>query len=257
MSLCEQAWVLYGKRFTLKLMMFAALACLAIVTSAPAIAATVISTPAGLNPGDTFRIVFCTTDRFPSYSQYLSHYDALVTAQADGATYDGQLISWQVIGSTGYVQAIADPPSPEVFPVSATTHIGVNPSLAGLFRVDGVKVTTGDGPTGLWSGGLLEPINRDIYGTEQMGLVFTGTATNGSAYGFQEGLGNFAPIIGAVQNTAATWVNGETGDYQYNQNRFYGISEVLTVPALVPEPTSALLLALGALTVIGAARQKR
>jgi hypothetical protein len=225
------------------LRVLATLACLVAATISPSTAAPILTTPAGLSPGDTFRFVFVTGGTTQAFGTNHAFYDNFVNAQAEGATYDGNLITWKVIGSTGITS------TPVVAPaIAATTHIGVNPGIAGLFRVDGVKVTTGDGPTGLWSGSLLAPIQLDINGIERFGEVYTGTEPNGIHANSNE-LTAGAPLIGNISETSSLWVYVNSGRFAFNFRPLYGISEVLTVP--VPEPTSLiLLLSAGGLMVL-------
>lgn len=210
-----------------------ALACMVFATVSHAVAAPILTTPLGLAPGDTFRFVFVTGGTTQAWGTSHAFYDDFVNAQAEGATYDGSLITWKVIGSTGITS------SPVAPAIDATTHIGVNPGIAGLFRVDGVMVTTGDGPTGLWSGGLLAPIQLDINGIERFGEVYTGTEPNGAHANSNE-LTTFAPLIGNISETSSLWVYANSGRFAFNFRPVYGISQVLTVP--VPEPASLTLL---------------
>ena len=48
-----------------------------------------ITTPAGLNPGDQFFVVFATSTTTVATSPVIATYDAFVTAAASGITYGG------------------------------------------------------------------------------------------------------------------------------------------------------------------------
>ena len=65
-----------------------------------------LNTPAGLNPGDSFRFVFVTDGSTTAQSSNISDYDNFVQTQAGGATYNGAVVNWLAIGSTGTVNAI-------------------------------------------------------------------------------------------------------------------------------------------------------
>jgi hypothetical protein len=53
-----------------------------------------LTTPAGLNPGDTFRFVFVTTGTIDAISSDIEVYNRFVNTQAAGATYGGSTVSW-------------------------------------------------------------------------------------------------------------------------------------------------------------------
>ena len=75
-------------------------------------AGIIINTPAGLNPGDTFRIAFVTDASTQATSTNIGDYNAFVnadaTAEAGGGsvTYNGNPISFSAIGSTAAKNAI-------------------------------------------------------------------------------------------------------------------------------------------------------
>ena len=72
--------------------------------------ATTLVTPAGLNQGDLFRFVFVTSATHDAVSGTISDYDSFVTGLAVAAgldTYDGNAVSWQLLGSTRSVAAIS------------------------------------------------------------------------------------------------------------------------------------------------------
>ena len=79
-----------------------------------------IITPAGLNPGDQFRIVFVTSEIRDATSSNIADYDAFVQTAANAGgqdTYNGNPVTWRVIGSTATVSAISRLPltSPALF----------------------------------------------------------------------------------------------------------------------------------------------
>ena len=197
-------------------------------------AGLVISTPTGLNPGDHFRILFVTTGTTAATSTDISTYDTFVNTDANGATYNGSVISWKAIGSTASVKAI--------------THIGTTGDA--VYLVDGTKVTSSDDSSGLWSGKLLHAPNKYLSGTSTVDgtAVYTGTNKNGTAYsGFE--LGNASgSTFGIPTSTDSNWVAADF-DNNTNVHNLYGISGDLVVPggSVVPEPSTAVLAGLGAL----------
>jgi len=195
----------------------------------------ILQTPVGLKPGTEFRFVFVTDGTTNATSPDISSYDAFVTAQAGGATYNGMTVSWQAIGSTATNNAVAD--------------IGSSP--AGVFLASGTEVATSTTANsgGLWSGTLLNPIDQDLTGNTFMEEVWTGTAKS-SPFGHT----SVFPLGDSVDQLAkpgysgasdSNWIADTTVGEDYTQQHgMYGISEVLIVPAnSVPEPSSLILAA--------------
>ena len=219
--------------------------CLSVILMASAAgtasAGLVISTPTGLNPGDHFRILFVTSSTTPASSTKISTYDTFVNTDANGATYNGSVISWQAIGSTASVSAI--------------NHIGTTGDA--VYLADGTKIASSDGTSGLWSGSLLSAPNELQDGTSAGGVnVWTGTKSDGSAFTTLE-LGSTNPLYGTSSFTVggdgvtAGWLANDTLAAGNNYH-LYGISSDLVVPsaAAVPEPSTALLAGLGGLAAL-------
>jgi hypothetical protein len=202
-----------------------------------------LTTPAGLAPGDTFRFVFVTDGTTTAVSSDISTYDAFVQAQAGGATYDGATVTWQAIGSTASVNAI--------------DHIGQTDTP--VYLADGTQVTTSTTTSGLWSGILENPIDKDLNGNLYQNVVWTGTAGNGTATPTNPlGSGNdssFFSTTGAAASTTSAWTDFSTAAVP-QELPMYGISQVLTV---VPEPSGLIMLgtALGAVLAVDTIRRSR
>lgn len=75
---------------------------------APASATTILTTPAGLNPGDQFRFVFLTSGTITATSPDVATYDTFATNEAAAADLqsNGHAIIWQYLGSSTAQQAI-------------------------------------------------------------------------------------------------------------------------------------------------------
>ena len=231
-------------------------------------AGIVIPTPANLNPGDHFRIIFVTSGTTPATSNDIAYYNDFVNAQAGGATYEGQLIQWYAIGSTPAVDAVTNTDSALSSPV---------------YMVDGRKVASSTmdlargGPGGLWSSSLIRQPTEGIDGkVYTSGFVWTGTAGNGVEYSTEifggYGLGSnnrgFDPStqtylfstpqvqVGSISasQTGSNWVqipNNSATDTPglkswTNAYQMYGMSQELTV---TPEPSTLLSSAVGLFVV--------
>ena len=97
----------------------------------------------------------------------------------------------------------------------------------------------------LWDGDIDAPINLTQFGAVLFTPgVWTGTQTIGTG-GNDDNLrlGGSTPRIGIAGLGDSAWVNAGV-DFP-STSHLYAISEALTVPTDVPEPTTALLLALG------------
>lgn len=200
--------------------------------------AAIITTPAGLQPGDQFRIFYVTGNVSSATSTDIATYNSTVNTQAGGATYNGATVTWSAIASTSSVSAI--------------NNVGVY--NVPVYLTTGVLLATSDGTSsgGLWAGTLLAQTNRGITGNNLGVFVWTGTNPDGSKDPNYP-LGNnvtFSPQLGVTNEPFTTfgrWVDiGPTGNPNgYNTlQALYGISEVLTV---VPEPTTFVLGVLGLL----------
>ena len=203
-----------------------------------------IATPTGLNPGDQFRIVFLT---FPASatlptSSNLSTYDNIVSSDATGYTYGGNSPIWKAIVSN--------------VTTDARDHIGLlSTSLIPLYTVDGTKVSTGN----LWSGELISGIGKRIDGQQVSDGVWTGTIWNTGTAMWRETppmrhqMGDLVgerAVFGLSYGLGADWANSNT-NINTASMRLYGISEVLTVPSAVPEPSTVMLVGLGGLAALG------
>ncbi len=226
---------------TARLALWLGFACVAL--GGPAVVAragVVLATPAGLAPGDQFRIVFVTNASTNATSTDIATYNAFVNTDAAGATYDAAVVSWKVIGSTQTVDA--------------ATNIGAFAVPVYLSNGTLIALSTTTGAGGLWSGSILNPINTRLDGTAAVtpsNLVFTGTAADGTAASDYGALGGDTPgslgqaTVGLITFGTNRWIHE---DFYSTTDTYalYGISEVLTVPAAVPEPGTVGLALLGA-----------
>jgi hypothetical protein len=210
-----------------------------------------INTPAGLVPGDTFRIAFVTDSTTTATSTNIADYNAFViadaTAEAGGGsvTYNGTALTFSAIAST---------PSESAF-----TNIGQ--TGAPVYLTNGTEVAASDTASagGLWSGTSRIPQNlsTDLSGFPAVNSqVWTGTNSDGSIF-FEYGLGSspFGSAYGLSNSDSSNWA---VYGYAANSSLFplYGISQSLTV---VPEPASIVLClsAAGCAAVCAYVRRRR
>ncbi len=213
---------------TSRLALAAAVVCIGLGGGGAEAGGIVLTTPAGLSPGEQFRFVFVTDGTTTAESSNISDYDNFVQAQAGGATFNGAVVNWLAIGSTAAVSAI--------------DHIGQTNTP--VYLADGTEVTTSTTTSGLWSGGLKSPIDEDLAGVKQpASLPWTGTLVNGGA-AFIQSLGDANPVVGNNLNASGDWVQQSDESSNGDLETMYGISQVLTVQAAsVPEPSSLLMAA--------------
>jgi hypothetical protein len=192
----------------------------------------VLSTPAGLTPGDSFRFAFVTEGTTTATSSNIADYNSFVNMQAGGATYNGSVVNWDAIGSTATVNAI--------------DNVGQQP-IVGVFLADGTLVTTSTTTTGLWSGTLSNAIIEDLSSVANFAFVWTGTTSAGVAatvgVASSGPLGDIQhPTQGASYLSASDWVDiGDGNAPPVGSFGMYAISDVLVVPTAVPEPSTLLM----------------
>jgi len=210
-------------------------------------AAIVLAAPPGLVNGDKFRFLFVTRTTTVASLPYTFAYDELVTADADGATYNGTTISWKAIVSAGST-------------VNARTNVGGFGSSAGVYLADGTKIAhnMGSNSGGLWSGTLLAAPNIQIDSTAlESGFqgVWTGSTSTGLQRVFAGGLAPLgAPYcgVGDANSSGSQWLQ-YTVSPNTDYYRLFGLSQEFTYTA-VPAPGAIALL--GAAGLVGSRRRR-
>lgn len=179
-------------------------------------------TPAGLNPGDQFAVVFVTSTSRDGTSPNIADYDAVVAAAASAAgidTYGGTAVTWRALAST---------PS-----VSAKGRF--NPTVP-IFRMDGTRIASNGAD--LWDGLLQNPIDRNENGAQVGGglLIWTGSLLTGDG---NQTLGAGFPFANAgTPSISSSWMSNGS-KFNTEQHAFYGFSSILTAQVL-PEVTVAV-----------------
>jgi hypothetical protein len=206
-----------------------------------------IMTPAGLGPGDQFRVAFVSSEKHDALSSNIADYDAFITGLAAAAgidTYFGSPVTWQVLGSTNSVSAISRVPL-------------TSPPLYDMY---GSKVA--DSGADLWDGTIDTAIFYDERGFGAVDeAVFTGTLPDGSASEFPLG-GGPVPVtaygLAFFVITNDLWITAGF-DSSARSAQLYGVSSVLTVPsaAAVPVPAGLTLVLAGLAALAGGAAVRR
>lgn len=205
---------------------------------------TIIYTvPPGLAPGDTYRLVFVTseTTETTAASTNIADYNAFVTGVADAVPALAALgATWTVIGSTEAVSAVTNigDPSGSIYDLDG---LEVAASTAALFNTSAV--------------GLLNPIDIDQYGDIVYDVIWSGTTSTGLTYS-TAALGDADPVVGLTSQTNQDFLTAFYAPFN-NQTytSVYAISSELTVPT-TPEPATIGLFALGGALSLLARRQR-
>lgn len=210
--------------------------------------------PAGLKQGDQYRVVFITSGTIVPSTTSLSVYNNFVTTQAAlaGSLVGGLNTSWTaIVSNTG---------------TGARTNTNTDPTPAGptgvpIYLVDGAT-RIADNYDDLWDGTIAAGVGLTQFATVPTGglidnMAWTGTKQDGTpCIGFVPfTMGTSSVVAGFASETSHYWVDaaliGVSPDPHY-AGHLYALSGVL---AAVPEPSSAVLLAVASIC-FGARRRR-
>ncbi len=215
---------------------FVALAALQGASLSGTCSAGSIDHPAGLNPGDTYRLVFITAEKRDATSADIEDYNDFVTSEAAaaGSLVAGLNTDWKAIVSTPTVDAI--------------DNTGSDPSPAGvtgvpIYLVDGIKRVAANYDD-LWNGTIENTIHQSQILGAPAEAVWTGTGFDGAK---SQPLGTADPAYGLITTTGAGWAFWGDTIPPGTALPVYAMSGVLTV---LPEPGTAALLGLGILGTV-------
>lgn len=193
---------------------------IALVTAAPIAQASPITTPSGLNPGDTYHLAFVTAGTRDATSSNIADYDSFVTTEAN---LDPSLAAlgttWKAIGSTETV--------------SAVNHIGVT---GPVYNLQGQLVAASSAD--MFDGTLAAPIQFDQHGSLTIRFVWTGSTLSGTSNP-PLALGDNSAELGESDSTDFRWI-AVTNLQTFNgiHESMYGISGPLLASAAAPDPAA-------------------
>jgi hypothetical protein len=201
----------------------------------------------GLNPGDTYRLVFVTSASTDATSGDIDYYNAFVTTAADDVPELAALAAtWFDIGTTEAVSAI--------------NNIGIDSGVP-IYDLEGNLIANDAGTEagGMFSGSIQNPLIFNEVGAAFIGHgVWTGTAANGQSADGGE-LGSGSPVIGCTGSLGPSWIYCRSEIATQGEFPLYAISGVLTPPVSTsPEPaTTGMVIAAGALMFFAGRRNRR
>ena len=205
----------------------------------PALHASIVTVPASVPAGSTYRLIFVTSAARNAVSANINDYNTFVTDAANSVPELAELgATWFAVAST--------------FSTSAANNVGA--STAAIYRLDGLLVASSTND--LWDGTIDASISVTETGSTKIGAVWTGSDASGNPY-FP--LSHSLAYVGYSERTDATWMKLSHGSPS-SPLSFYAISSELTAPQLtaaVPEPASATLVFCGGLLAVMWARRRR
>jgi len=222
------------------------LACIfSVSNSSTLLAAPIVTVPAGLQPGDQYRLVFLAIGDSVATSSDIAQYNTIVTLSANvNPALKALGTTFSVIGSTATVDA--------------RDNTGTNPTLGvgvPIYRLDGLRVA--DNNADLWDGSIANPILYQANGVARPVEVWTGSGVDGRRDPWDGGssFGTTHPTFGFANMAGSGWVYaGSQYDGFGRSYTYYGMSGVLTV---VPEPSSIVLAAFAGIGLLCACRRRR
>lgn len=173
-----------------------------------------LTVPAGLNPGDAYRVIFVSSTPINGTSSITADYDAHIQGVADTAGIGGTL-EWIAIVSTPTESAIDH----------VTNFVAANPNIP-IYNQAGemlVSVTNN-----LWNG-LSTAVLYDEFGAVGHSGMWTGTDVDGQALINRE-LGTSAPVIGSSSSNTSVWLNWMLTFSSLELHTLYGLSATIIVP---------------------------
>ena len=170
----------------------------------------------GLDPGDTYQLVFITSQSVRATSTDIATYNIHVQSAADAAGIGAsEGVTWSAIASTPTVHA--------------RDNALVGPDTP-IFAMNMRLVATGFAD--LWDGSINQPINLTEFGRTNNTDPWTGTNANGTAAtGATLGASSGRAWCGNPASTGIRWVHNQTPPTSQSRP-LYALSQELMVPYL-------------------------
>lgn len=208
------------------------LTCLFIACSAAKLQATVILP--SLPVGSQYQLIFVTLGDNPGQSADIATYNAFVATEATLSPSIAALdAEWHAVVSTVTVPAIVN---------------ALNDGLS-VYNTQGILVA--NAATGIYNGSLLSPVQYTQFGNARSSQVWTGATSIGGIP--DNPMGGAVCVLGDSSATGANWISGGA-TFSGNFFPLYALSGPITV---VPEPSSIILIAFGALALSAFSRRLR
>lgn len=183
--------------------------------------------PAGLEPGDDFRVMFVTDTGIQGNSSNINTYNQFATQEAnENAILSSLETTWKAVVSTATVSAHNN----TVTNPSNGAHLSVP-----IYRTDGLSLIAADNSR-LW-GGLDASVSFDQNGDYFGSAVWSGTFNNGfrrnqfSREGNDNVLGAAFPNIGFSGNSGHGWNDGAVANSGQSLP-IYVLSDVIIAPSV-------------------------
>ena len=200
--------------------------------------------PVGLNPGDTYHVIFVSSTIRDAISSNIADYDAHVQAAADAAGIGTSIgVNWLALGSTESI--------------SAKDHLApaFTDPTAPIYNQNGdlISATFLD----LWDGTLDAPVLYDEHQVALDNPVWTGTDFFGN--------NGFWPELGALLSGTASYAQSSRMDSGWiliddvlkgAHLSLYGVSGVLTV-SQVPLPAAVWLFGTALIGLVGFSKRRK
>jgi hypothetical protein len=202
---------------------------MATLTLTPAASAQIQTVPSGLNPGDSYRLVFVTSTTRDASSSNIADYNTFVSGRAAAVPALAALpTTWTAIAATSAVDVRAN---------TATDPVANAGTSVPIYQLGGLRVA--DGYTDLWDDSIANAISITETGTSVNVKVWTGV---GSTFANEYRLGTggwnwYGKSAGTVKTPHANRVGGTGWTANLDQTgttplAFYAISGIITVPLL-------------------------